>query len=94
MVIGHVFAVNPANPVRGPKDIACAVAGPHRGAGPTTAGTHRHFDTAVGVWVEDHYPRGACAVGAAAEKGGKRQEMLAHHDAKAFIDEYLPRQDP
>jgi hypothetical protein len=33
-------------------------------------------------------------VGAAAEKGGKRQDMLAHHDAKAFIDEYLPRQDP
>jgi hypothetical protein len=39
--------------------------------------------------VEDHYPRGACAVGAAAEKGGKRHRIPGAPQLEAFINEYF-----
>jgi len=44
---------------------------------------------AVGMNVEDYYPQGRRTWLRLHEKGGKRHDVPAHHNAEAYLDEYL-----
>jgi site-specific recombinase XerD len=44
---------------------------------------------AVSMRVEDYYPAGKRWWFRLCEKGGKRHEVPAHHNAEAYVDEYL-----
>ena len=44
---------------------------------------------AVGMNVEDYYPQGRRMWFRLHEKGGKRHEVPAHHNAMAYVDDYL-----
>jgi integrase/recombinase XerD len=44
---------------------------------------------AVGMNVEDYYPQGKRSWLRLHEKGGKRHEVPAHHNAERYIDEYV-----
>ena len=43
----------------------------------------------VGMRVEDYYPHGKRWWFRLHEKGGKRHEVPAHHNAEAYLDAYL-----
>jgi site-specific recombinase XerD len=43
----------------------------------------------VGMRVEDYYPQGKRWWVRLHEKGGKRHEMLAHHNLEAYLDAYI-----
>ena len=44
---------------------------------------------AIGMNVEDYYPQGRRMWFRLHEKGGKRHEVPAHHNAIAYLDEYI-----
>lgn len=45
--------------------------------------------TALGMNVQDYYPQGRRMWFRLHEKGGKRHEVPAHHNAEAYLDAYL-----
>ena len=47
----------------------------------------------IGMNVEDYFPQGRRMWFRLHEKGGKRHEVPAHHNAEAYLDEYIAAAD-
>src|SRR5262245_49674955 len=51
--------------------------------------TFARVSATIGMKVEDYYPNGKRWWFRLHEKGGKRHEVPAHHNAEAYLDAYL-----
>jgi site-specific recombinase XerD len=82
LVVGQIVPMNPASSVRGPKYVVRALIG-------VMVYSFARVSAVVGMRIEDYYQNGKRWWIRLHEKGGKRHEVPAHHNAEAYLDAYL-----